>query len=61
MPLVARPLTQGEQVAMVLSVDADMFLSGAKLRAARLLWARVQEAMGLAPGALRVGGRLYPG
>ncbi|MEM8686984.1 MAG: methylmalonyl-CoA mutase family protein [Pseudomonadota bacterium] len=42
------------QVSMVLSVDADMFLSAAKLRAARLLWARVQEAMDLAPQPLKL-------
>jgi methylmalonyl-CoA mutase len=32
-----------------LAVDADQFLSIAKLRALRLLWARVEEACGLAP------------
>lgn len=42
------------QVAMVLSVDADMFLSAAKLRAARLLWARVQDAMALPPTPLKL-------
>ncbi|NNF79856.1 MAG: methylmalonyl-CoA mutase, partial [Rhizobiales bacterium] len=46
--------TPVNQVAMVLSVDADMFLSAAKLRAARLLWARVQEAMDLTPAALKL-------
>lgn len=49
------PLTTAvTQVAMVLSVDADMFLSAAKLRAARLLWARVQEAMELSPTTLKL-------
>ncbi|MGI9370994.1 MAG: methylmalonyl-CoA mutase family protein [Hyphomicrobiales bacterium] len=33
---------------MVLNVDADMFMSTAKLRAARLVWQRLQEAMGVA-------------
>ncbi len=42
------------QVSMVLSVDADMFLSAAKLRAARLLWARVQDAMELSPHPLKL-------
>jgi methylmalonyl-CoA mutase len=32
-----------------LAVDADQFLSIAKLRALRLLWARVEEACGLVP------------
>jgi methylmalonyl-CoA mutase len=32
-----------------LSADADQFLTTAKLRALRLLWARVEEACGLAP------------
>ena len=32
-----------------LAVDADQFLSIAKLRALRLLWARVEEACGLSP------------
>jgi methylmalonyl-CoA mutase len=32
-----------------LAVDADQFLSIAKLRALRLLWGRVEEACGLAP------------
>lgn len=50
-----RPLAGAvQQVAMVLSVDADMFLSAAKLRAARLLWARVQEAMDMAPAPLKL-------
>src|SRR5213078_1066267 len=31
------------------AVDADQFLSIAKLRALRLLWARVEEACGLTP------------
>jgi methylmalonyl-CoA mutase len=32
-----------------LAVDADQFLSIAKLRALRLLWARIEDACGLAP------------
>src|SRR5262249_32021896 len=32
-----------------LAVDADQFLSIAKLRALRLLWARIEEACGLTP------------
>src|SRR4029077_13793985 len=32
-----------------LAVDADQFLSIAKLRALRLLWARVEEGCGLTP------------
>lgn len=36
-----------EATGMVLAVDADMFMSSAKLRAARLVWARLQNAMGV--------------
>jgi len=40
------------QIAFTLPVDCDQFLSIAKLRAARLMWARVAEACG-APQAAR--------
>ncbi|MGU9979285.1 methylmalonyl-CoA mutase family protein [Phreatobacter sp. HK31-P] len=36
-------------VSVVLSVDADQFLSTAKVRAIRKLWARLEAACGLAP------------
>lgn len=42
------------RISMVLTTDADMFLSAAKLRAARLLWNRVQEASGLEPAPLKL-------
>jgi methylmalonyl-CoA mutase len=37
-----------------LSADADQFLTLAKFRALRLLWARIEQACGLAPGPLFV-------
>ncbi|WP_460449400.1 methylmalonyl-CoA mutase family protein [Alsobacter sp. SYSU BS001988] len=37
-----------------LAVDADQFLGIAKLRALRLLWARVEEACGLAPEPIHI-------
>ena len=36
-------------VSFRLSADADQFLTMAKFRALRLLWARVEQACGLAP------------
>ncbi len=41
-------------VAVLLAVDADMFLGIAKLRAMRRLWARVEAACGLDPRPLRL-------
>lgn len=41
-------------IGFSLSVDQDQILSMAKLRALRLLWARVQEACGLAPAAATI-------
>jgi methylmalonyl-CoA mutase len=41
------PQNACDQIGMLLAIDADMFISTAKLRAARILWARVQEAMDL--------------
>ncbi len=41
------PATSSAQTSMLLTADADQFLTIAKLRAARLLWARMQEAAGL--------------
>lgn len=43
-----------DRVQMVLSVDADMFLSAAKFRAARLIWSRVVEACGAMPKPLKL-------
>lgn len=39
-------------LSVVLSVDADQFLSTAKLRAMRRLWARLETACGLSPAHL---------
>ncbi|NQY13552.1 MAG: methylmalonyl-CoA mutase [Henriciella sp.] len=43
------PETTAQQLLFRLSVDANYGIGIAKLRAARRLWARVQEAMGLTP------------
>ncbi|MGH6810868.1 MAG: methylmalonyl-CoA mutase family protein [Methylocella sp.] len=42
------------EIAFLLAADADEFLSLAKFRALRLLWARVESACGLAPEPLRL-------
>ncbi len=39
----------GQEPGLVFAADADQFLVMAKMRAARLLWARLAEAMGLSP------------
>jgi methylmalonyl-CoA mutase len=44
------------QVAFMLAADADQFLSLAKFRAMRKLWARAEEAAGLAPRPIRLHG-----
>ncbi len=41
-------------VAVLLTADADQFLTTAKLRAIRQLWARVETACGLSPSRLEV-------
>ncbi len=41
-------------ISFRLAADADEFLSLAKFRALRLLWARIEEACGLAPKAARL-------
>ncbi len=41
------PARSAPQTSMLLTADADQFLTIAKLRAARFLWARMQEAAGL--------------
>ncbi len=43
-----------DDLAFLLVADADEFLSLAKFRALRRLWARVEEAAGLAPKPLRL-------
>lgn len=43
-----------ERIAVLLVADADEFLTVAKFRAIRRLWARVEEACGLEPRPLRV-------
>jgi methylmalonyl-CoA mutase len=42
------------EIAFLLAADADEFLSLAKFRALRLIWARVESACGLAPKPLRL-------
>ncbi|MDQ6703856.1 MAG: methylmalonyl-CoA mutase family protein, partial [Pseudomonadota bacterium] len=42
------------EIAFLLAADADEFLSLAKFRALRLLWARIASACGLAPKPMRV-------
>src|SRR3984893_8135252 len=42
------------EIAFLLAADADEFLSLAKFRALRLLWARVESACGLAPNPMRL-------
>ena len=42
------------EIAFLLAADADEFLSLAKFRALRLLWARIESACGLAPQPVRV-------
>ncbi len=42
------------QLAMLMSANADQFLTIAKLRAARLVWAQLQEAMGCVPSPLQL-------
>ena len=44
------------QICFILAADADQFLTMSKFRALRLLWARVEEACGLAPLPLRLHG-----
>ncbi|MEM7776661.1 MAG: methylmalonyl-CoA mutase subunit beta [Pseudomonadota bacterium] len=48
------PVAAERALGWTFSVDADQFLSIAKLRAMRKLWGRVQEASGLAPRAIRI-------
>ena len=42
------------EIAFLLAADADEFLSLAKFRALRLLWARVESACGLTPKPMRL-------
>lgn len=42
------------EIAFLLAADADEFLSLAKFRALRRLWARIESACGLAPRRMRV-------
>jgi methylmalonyl-CoA mutase len=43
-----------KQIAFLLTADADQFLTTAKFRALRKLWARIEEASGLTPGRARL-------
>ena len=42
------------QIAFLLAADADQFLTTAKFRALRKLWARIEEASGLTPVPIRL-------
>jgi methylmalonyl-CoA mutase len=42
------------EIAFLLAADTDEFLSLAKFRALRLLWARIESACGLAPKPMRI-------
>lgn len=46
------------QIGMTLAADADLFLTIAKLRAARLLWSRILELGGARPRALPLHARM---
>jgi len=46
------PADAAARISMMLTADADQFVSIAKLRAARLLWARLQDVSGLARAPL---------
>ncbi len=48
------PAGSARRVSMLLSADADQFLTIAKLRAARLLWARMLEVAGIDPAPLEL-------
>jgi methylmalonyl-CoA mutase len=43
-----------KQIAFVLAADADQFLTTAKFRALRKLWARIEEASGLTPAPVHL-------
>jgi methylmalonyl-CoA mutase len=43
-----------KQIAFLLAADADQFLTAAKFRALRKLWARIEEASGLTPVPVRL-------
>jgi methylmalonyl-CoA mutase len=45
-----------DQIAFLLAADADEFLTLAKFRALRRLWARVEQASGLSPKPIRLHG-----
>ena len=46
--------TARDRIAVLLVADADEFVTLSKVRAMRRLWARVEEACGLAPKPLRI-------
>jgi methylmalonyl-CoA mutase len=43
-----------KQIAFLLAADADQFLTTAKFRALRRLWARIEEVSGLTPAPIRL-------
>jgi len=43
-----------KQIAFLFAADADQFLTTAKFRALRKLWARIEEACGLTPAPVRL-------
>ena len=52
--MVFRLKTRASEIAFLLAADADEFLSLAKFRALRRLWARVEFACGLTPKPMRL-------
>ncbi len=50
------PEAMSAMLSFTLSADDDQFLTIAKFRALRLLWARIEEACGIAPRPIRVHG-----
>lgn len=48
------PTAARDALAFTFVADTDQFLTVAKLRAARLLWQRIQHACGLVPGPARI-------
>ena len=53
----SRSMPRARMIYFRLAADADQFLTIAKFRALRKLWARVEEACGLDTGALLRRGR----
>ncbi len=54
---VSRSMRRGDAIYFRLAADADQFLTMAKFRAARKLWARIETACGLTPKPASAHGR----